>query len=157
MYMLPISDREHRTSYWLQNAIKNVRGSTNRYNLDIINNPSYTCRNYRYTPPNDGTGVDIYILDTGINYHHKDFKDANGNSRAKYGGFEPVSPRTYGLDCQGHGSHCAGIAGGLTSGVAKGANLLSIRVLSCTGSGTSIAVISALNFIAEVHNKKSQK
>ncbi|KAI6648822.1 Proteinase T-like [Oopsacas minuta] len=157
VHMLPITDKNYNASEWLINNSENVNGSTTRYNLDMINNPSNRCRNYRYKPPNDGTGVDIYIMDTGINYSHQDFKDSNGKTRAKYGGFEAVNPVNYGWDCQGHGSHCAGIAGGLASGVAKGANLYSIRVLSCAGDGTTEGVVEALDFIADLHKKKSTR
>ena len=41
-----------------------------------------------------------------------------------------------GIDCNGHGTHCAGTAGSTTYGVAKNANLYGIRVLSCFGSGS---------------------
>lgn len=41
--------------------------------------------NYFYNPIGDGSGVDVYVLDTGINYDHEEFE-----YRAKYGGFDPV-------------------------------------------------------------------
>ena len=44
----------------------------NRPNLDILDN--INCIDGRYNPGSNGTGVDIYILDTGINYDHEDFK-----------------------------------------------------------------------------------
>ena len=57
--------------------------------------------------------------------------DGRNGSRAKYGGYDAIDVLTgenrEGRDCQGHGTHCAGIAGGLYSGVAKDANLFSIR------------------------------
>lgn len=40
-----------------------------------------------------------------------------------------------GVDCNGHGSHCAGVAAGSVYGVAKGASLFGVRVLNCQGSG----------------------
>ena len=135
----------------------NLGGPTDRYNLDIMNKPVDGCRNDQYIPPNDGTGADIYILDTGINYAHDDFKDANGKTRAKYGGYDAIKPSTKGADCEGHGSHCAGIAAGLQSGVAKNANLYSIRVMGCTGSGSKSGIIPALDFIGKKHDEKKVK
>ena len=44
----------------------------NRTNLDIIDN--INCTDGTYNPGSNGTGVDVYILDTGINYDHEDFK-----------------------------------------------------------------------------------
>ena len=45
---------------------------TNRYNLDIID--EIGSLDGTYEPFNYGKGADIYILDTGINYDHEDFR-----------------------------------------------------------------------------------
>ena len=45
---------------------------TSRYNLDIIDNVN--CKDGLFSPPNNGENVDIYIIDTGINIGHVDFK-----------------------------------------------------------------------------------
>ena len=63
-----------------------------------------------------GTGVDVYILDTGINYNHIVF----GN-RAQFGGYDQFGGT--GQDCHGHGTHCAGLAVGKLTGVAYGARV----------------------------------
>ena len=68
-----------------------------------------------------GTGVDIYIFDTGINYDHIVFYDENNNSRASFGGYDQF--RGTGTDCQGHGTHCAGLAVGRLTGAAYGARV----------------------------------
>ena len=156
VYMLPFSS-EYNAPNWLEKPTSDLEYSTDRYNLDIINKPAKVCGNSTYSPPNDGTGADIYILDTGINYDHDDFKDRHGKMRAKYGGYEAVLPFKHGWDCEGHGSHCAGIAAGLTSGVAKNANLYSIRVLDCYGRGNTSSIIGALNYIAGVHMRNAKK
>jgi len=64
----------------------------------------------------NGNGVNVYVLDTGIYTDHSDFagratlpKDFSG------GGIN---------DLHGHGTHCAGIVGSNTYGVARGANLI---------------------------------
>ena len=43
-----------------------------RYNLDIIDNKKCLDRYYRSI--SSGRGVDIYIIDTGLNYRHKDLR-----------------------------------------------------------------------------------
>ena len=63
-----------------------------------------------------GAGVDVYILDTGINYDHMVF-----GGRARFGGYDAFGGN--GSDCQGHGTHCAGLAVGRLTGVAYGANV----------------------------------
>ncbi len=41
----------------------------------------------------------------------------------------------------------AGTIGGATYGVAKGATLVALRVLGCTGSGTLQALLDAFNWV----------
>ena len=136
-----------------------IQELTDRYGLDVLDKPQYGCIDEHYDPPNDGGNVDIYILDTGINYNHIDFGylDGSAGTRAKYGGYDAIDANGDGADCQGHGSHCAGISGGLLSGVAKKANLLSIRVLGCTGSGSTSGIVKALNFVGQKHNENKGK
>lgn len=42
-----------------------------------------------------------------------------------------------GIDCNGHGTHCAGTIAGTTYGVANGVNVYGLRVLNCGGSGST--------------------
>ena len=53
------------------------------------------------------------------------------------------------MDCQGHGTHCASLAAGKTSGAAKKANLYSVRVLACNNFGPWSAIMAGLNHVAE--------
>jgi subtilisin family serine protease len=85
-----------------------------------------------YTYPTVASNVHVYVIDGGIRFSHHDF-----GGRATTG-FNPVdhgeSPAD---DCQGHGTHVAGIIGGSSHGVAKGAQLVAVRVLDCAGMGTT--------------------
>jgi subtilisin family serine protease len=56
-----------------------------------------------------------------------------------------------GQDCNGHGTHVAGTVGDKTYGVAKGVRLRAVRVLNCSGSGSTSGIISALNWPAANH------
>lgn len=91
-----------------------------------------------------GTGVTVYVVDTGIRASHTQFKLDGGVSRAAnvfdaFGGT--------GNDCHGHGTHVAGIIGAKTYGVAKRVELRGLRVLNCAGSGLSSGIIAGLDFI----------
>lgn len=100
---------------------------------------------YSYT--STGSGVTVYIIDTGIRTSHVEF-----GGRAS-SGFDAVDGGSAD-DCNGHGTHVAGTVGGTTYGVAKGASLVAVRVLNCSGSGTTTGVISGINWVT---NNKAAK
>ncbi|GAB3924918.1 hypothetical protein GCM10029976_017410 [Kribbella albertanoniae] len=97
----------------------------------------------KYTYPNDGAGVTVYVVDTGIRYTHQEFE-----GRAKFGADFHATPNQ-GNDCHNHGSHVAGIAAGKTRGVAKKANLVSVRILGCDGFGEDADLITAAEWITQ--------
>ena len=103
--------------------------------------------NNSYTYANNGAGVNIYILDTGIRLTHTQF-----GGRAQYvpngsqGDFVGDG-RGNASDCHGHGTHVAGTAAGSTYGVAKGANIWAARVVNCQGSGDVSMAIAAVDWV----------
>ena len=95
----------------------------------------------RYAYLNDGSGVNAYIIDTGILFTHYEFND-----RAS-GVYDAVDREGSAMDCNGHGSHVAGVIGGRTFGVAKQVRLFSVRVLNCQGTGAWSDIIDGVNFV----------
>ncbi len=91
-----------------------------------------------------GSGVKAYIIDTGIRFDHSQF-----GGRA-VSGFDAVDGGTAD-DCNGHGTHVAGTVGGTTYGVAKSVTLVAVRVLSCSGSGTTSGVIAGVDWVTGNH------
>ncbi len=108
--------------------------------------------NGSYTYNNDGAGVTAYILDTGIRYDHSEFytSSTNTTSRAVFG-YDAIGGGTPGADCHGHGTHVAGTVGGRLYGVAKQSQLVAVRVLGCTGSGSTSGIIAALDWMVSTH------
>ena len=96
---------------------------------------------YHYTA--SGAGTSVYIVDTGINLTHTEF-----GGRAVTG-VDYVTSGGTATDCNGHGTHVAGIVGGATFGVAKNARLVAVRVLDCSGSGEGSTVIAGLDWVAQ--------
>jgi subtilisin family serine protease len=80
---------------------------------------------YTYTPT--GTGVRVYIIDTGIRRTHHDF----GGRAISGQDFVGDGNGTY--DCAGHGTHVAGTVAGSTYGVAKAATLVAGQGLEFVG------------------------
>ena len=52
-----------------------------------------------------------------------------------------------GMDCHGHGTHVAALAVGKIFGVAKGATVYSMRVLSCSGLGSFVNALLGINHV----------
>lgn len=97
-----------------------------------------TTYNYDY----DGEGVDIVIMDSGIDANHPEWKGADGVSRLKQidwvaesglslvnddGTAVTQSPYHY-TDPDGHGTSCASLAAGYLNGFAKGADIYALKL-----------------------------
>ncbi|MEM6533640.1 MAG: S8 family serine peptidase [Myxococcota bacterium] len=95
----------------------------------------------------DGTGVNAYVIDTGVRNTHEDF-----GGRA-FSGVDTVDNDDDSTDCNGHGTHVAGTLGGTTWGVAKNVNIFGVRVLGCNGGGTTSGVIAGVDWVTENHVK----
>jgi aqualysin 1 len=101
--------------------------------------------NATYTYTSTGSGVNAYIIDTGIRITHTQF-----GGRAVVG-FDAVGDGRNGIDCNGHGTHVSGTVGGSTYGVAKAVRLFAVRVLNCSGSGTTSGVIAGVDWVTGNH------
>jgi subtilisin family serine protease len=93
----------------------------------------------------EGTGVDVYVIDTGVRASHLDF-----TSRV-VAGFSAVADGRGTDDCHGHGTHVAGTVAGATYGFATKARIVPVRVLDCNGSGSSAGVIAGINWMIQHH------
>ena len=114
------------------------------WHLERINNRDKREDNYVYTQ--SGAGVDIYILDSGINAGHQEF-----TGRVQPGqNFSPDKAPNDVTDCNGHGTHVAALAAGTTFGAAKSANIIPVRVYDCSSEVSSIAscnCVCSLSFL----------
>ena len=88
-----------------------------------------------------GTGVDAYVIDTGIRYEHQEF----GNRASFVGG-------TYGaggIDDQGHGTSVAGCLAGATVGIARGTALRIVKGLNSANSGTLANIATCIGIVRD--------
>ncbi len=113
-----------------------------------------------------GAGVTMAIIDTGIDGNHTaldDLDDDNSTDDPKVIAFYDAinNPQAtngseiFPYDDNGHGTHCAGITAGTGApsyqhvGVAPQANLVGVKVLSGSGSGSYAQVMAGMEWTVE--------
>jgi cerevisin len=98
-------------------------------------------------PSNSGENVEVYVIDTGIEVNHPEFQ-----GRARWGAnlVEGSEDR----DENGHGTHCAGVIGSKSYGLAKKANITAVKVLDKNGAGLISRIISGIDFVIEEHEER---
>jgi subtilisin family serine protease len=105
-----------------------------------------------YTLPGvNGSGVNAYVIDTGILTTHPDFE-----GRAVFGAdFTGTNP--YGGDGNGHGTHVAGTIGSKTYGVAKAVTLIGLSVCDGNGDCEDSAIIAALDYATKKASEQGSR
>lgn len=104
----------------------------------------------------DGTGVDVVIMDSGIEPTHPEWQDAEGNSRLKQVDWYSVSgvsgsqSGSHYTDTNGHGTHVAGTVAGKTFGWAKNAHIYAMKI---QGTGY-ISLTEGFDIVTAWHNSK---
>ena len=101
--------------------------------------------NGSYIYDRTGAGVRAYIIDTGVLGTHTQFAGRMAT------GYTAIADGNGTTDCNGHGTHVAGTVAGTTHGVAKGATIVPVRVLGCTGSGSTSGVIAGVDWVVADH------
>jgi serine protease len=95
----------------------------------------------------DGRNVDVYVIDTGIRSTHVDFGGRVDLGRS----FSAIDDGHGTEDCNGHGTHVAGIIGSATYGVAKGVTLHPVRVLDCSGWGQISGIVAGIDWVTSLY------
>ena len=126
------------------------------WNLDRVNQEDLPLDDYllfENGEETNGDDIDIYILDTGVNADHEIFLNTptilttfgnNGNSSDE--------------DCQGHGTHVAGTVAGSITGIAKDANIFSVKIsIDCEGYAYISDMILAIDYVEQLMIANSRK
>lgn len=115
----------------------------NQYNLPLDNNYDFIIK--------DSSNIDIYVIDTGIDINHTEFSDNKPILLESFGSDNPN-------DCDGHGTHVAGIISGKKTGIAKNANIFSIKIdHDCQGHAYCSDMIKAVNLVINRMSNNNRK
>ncbi|WP_308283057.1 S8 family peptidase [Pseudonocardia nigra] len=98
-----------------------------------------------YTVQATGAGVTIYVLDTGVDADHPQF---GGRASLVVNTIDDMD-----RDCDGHGTVVAGIAASQDYGVAKEAQIRSVKVLDCNGAGTLSSLLAGIDYVMSHHQE----
>jgi hypothetical protein len=98
-------------------------------------------RNNNFTYTSQGQGVDVYVIDSGINASHSEFSTSNG-SRVSLG----TNITGWNSDKK-HGTAVASILGGKTLGVAPGVKLIDVIINYNTNKATESACCEAFDWV----------
>jgi len=121
----------------------------NRWGLDRINQHNNILDDI-YHNRNTGDGIEVYIIDSGIETTHEILKH---NSQM----IKDFTKDNDMIDYNGHGTHVAGIIGGLYYGVASNVKIYGIKVFDATGVGSTITIIEAMYEVLKRCSNKKKK
>jgi len=97
-----------------------------------------------YTYPDAaGGGVEVYVIDTGIDASNEDFTGRATMAKS----FVANEAAT---DLNGHGTHVSGTIASQTYGLAKKVNIFGVKVLNGQGSGAYSDVVAGIQYVAGV-------
>jgi subtilisin family serine protease len=123
---------------------RNLNGQSVPYGLDLVH--------ARDTwPVVRGGGINVAVVDTGIDYNHPDLKDEYA------GGFNAITRSNDPLDDDGHGTHVAGTIAAVDNGfgvvgVAPLAKIWAVKVLDSKGEGTTINIAAGIDWVISQKN-----
>lgn len=108
----------------------------------------------KYNSKWDGTGVTIFIMDTGVRLSHTEFRASDPTVPGKPDLSRPSRARCgldfFGTNCNdewNHGTHVAATAAGRTAGLARNASIVAIKTFDRFGKTSLANLLAGLDYI----------
>ena len=154
----PPAPPPRQTHRRLSSAQDSWRGES-LWNLDRLDQRHRPLDGLTSHPYSGGTGVHVYVVDSGVRTSHREFRDRQINGKdskdgSRVGPGVNVIEGEFGRrhddteDCDGHGTHIAATVAGRDVGVAPNAVIHPVRVLDCDGGGRASDVVAGLEWVA---------
>ncbi|UUV30147.1 S8 family peptidase [Amycolatopsis roodepoortensis] len=118
-----------------------VQQNPPNWGLDRIDQRTGLDQLYHYET--DAKDVTVYVIDSGVDAAHPDF-----GGRVKPGK-DFLNGGTDTTDTNGHGTYLAGVAASRTFGVAKGAQIVPVRVIDAQGGGATDKIIAGIDWVTQ--------
>ncbi|WP_418189791.1 S8 family peptidase [Amycolatopsis orientalis] len=118
-----------------------VQQNPPNWGLDRIDQRTGLDQLYHYET--DAKDVTVYVIDSGVDAAHPDF-----GGRVKPGK-DFLNGGTDTSDTNGHGTYLAGVAASKTFGVAKGAQIVPVRVIDAQGGGATDKIIAGIDWVTQ--------
>ncbi|WP_414942097.1 S8 family serine peptidase [Amycolatopsis sp. cmx-11-51] len=118
-----------------------VQQNPPNWGLDRIDQRTGLDQLYHYET--DAKDVTVYVIDSGVDAAHPDFV-----GRVKPGK-DFLDGGTDTSDTNGHGTYLAGVAASRTFGVAKGAQIVPVRVVDAQGGGSMNKIIAGIDWVTQ--------
>ncbi|MEV7555949.1 S8 family peptidase [Amycolatopsis sp. NPDC089917] len=118
-----------------------VQQNPPNWGLDRIDQRTGLDQLYHYGT--DAKDVTVYVIDSGVDAGHPDF-----GGRVKPGK-DFLNGGTDTSDTNGHGTYLAGVAASKSYGVAKGAQIVPVRVIDAQGGGATDKIIAGIDWVTQ--------
>ncbi len=118
-----------------------VQQNPPNWGLDRIDQRTGLDQLYHYEI--EAKDVTVYVIDSGVDAAHPDF-----GGRVKPGK-DFLNGGTDTTDTNGHGTYLAGVAASRTFGVAKGAQIVPVRVIDAQGGGATDKIIAGIDWVTQ--------
>ena len=122
--------------------------------LDRIDQRDYPGdKTYTFSDTQLGASVNIYVIDSGVQAAHPQF-GKRVMPGASFVNTMSANGRGPGdTDCGGHGTHVAGIAAGVTTGVAPKATIIPVQIFGCSTDAPSetYRIVNAIDWVIDHH------